>query len=149
MAYQILEDNYAEDEIHLVGIASGGEILAKEIKKQIVKISKIEVKVHQLFIDKKNPLASEITLSTNVNELENKVVILVDDVTNTGRTGFYAFKPLLDIKAKSVKMAVLVDRRHKKYPVYSSYVGNKLTTTIQEYISVEFENNKAVGVYLS
>ena len=42
MAYQILEDNYAEDEIHLVGIASGGEILAKEIKKQIVKISKID-----------------------------------------------------------------------------------------------------------
>mgnify|MGYP003420403668 CR=1 FL=1 len=149
MAYQILEDNYSEEEIHLVGITSGGEILAKEIKKQIFKISKIKVEVHQLLIDKKNPLASEITISTDVNKLENKVVILVDDVTNTGKTGFYAFKPLLDINAKSVKMAVLVDRRHKKYPVHSSYVGNTLTTTIQEYISVEFENNKAVGVYLS
>lgn len=149
MAYQILEDNYAEEEIHLIGIAAGGEILAKELKKQIEKIARVSVKVHQLKIDKKNPLTSEISISTAVTNLENKIVILVDDVTNTGKTGFYAFKPLLDINAKSVKMAVLVDRRHKKYPVYSSYVGNKLTTTIQEYISVEFENNKAVGVYLS
>lgn len=149
MAYQILEDNYAEEEIHLIGIAAGGEILAKELQKNIQKIGDVSVKVHNLDIDKKNPLSSEITVSTKLESLENKVVILVDDVTNTGKTGFYAFKPLLDINAKSVKMAVLVDRRHKRYPVYSSYVGNKLTTTIQEYISVEFEKNKAVGVYLS
>ncbi|MGB1019031.1 MAG: phosphoribosyltransferase family protein [Chitinophagales bacterium] len=149
MSYQILEDNYAEDEIHLIGIVSGGLILAKELKKQIAKISDVKILVHSLEIDKKNPLSSEIKLSTGIKKLEAKTVILVDDVTNTGKTGFYAFKPLMDINAKSVKMAVLVDRRHKKYPVYSSYVGNKLTTTLQEYISVDFEKNKAVGVYLS
>jgi pyrimidine operon attenuation protein/uracil phosphoribosyltransferase len=55
----------------------------------------------------------------------------------------------MEINTKSIKMAVLVDRRHKKYPVYSDYVGNKLTTTLQEYISVEFEGEVPVGVYLS
>lgn len=149
LAYQILEDNYAEKEIELIGIEKSGESLAKHLKKEIQKIQKIDINIHLLNINKKNPLAKPITVSTDVQELENKSIIIVDDVVNTGKTSFYAFKPLLEINAKSVKMAVLVDRRHKKYPVYSDYVGNKLTTTLQEYISVEFEEDVPVGVYLS
>ncbi|MGB1316316.1 MAG: phosphoribosyltransferase family protein, partial [Chitinophagales bacterium] len=87
MSYQILEDNYAEDEIHLIGIVSGGLILAKELKKQIAKISDVKILVHSLEIDKKNPLSSEIKLNTGIKKLEAKTVILVDDVTNTGKTG--------------------------------------------------------------
>lgn len=149
LAYQILEDNYAEKEIELIGIEKNGEALSKILKKEIQKIQKIQVNIHLLTINKKKPLSAPIKISTDIKNLENKTVILVDDVVNTGKTSFYAFKPLLEINVNSLKMAVLVDRRHKKYPVYSDYVGNKLTTTLQEYISVEFENEIPVGVYLS
>lgn len=149
LAYQILEDNYAEEEIALIGIEKSGESLAKHLKKEIQKIQKIKVNIYLLNIDKKNPLSKPVTISTGFENLEGKSIIIVDDVVNTGKTSFYAFKPLMEINTKSVKMAVLVDRRHKKYPVYSDYVGNKLTTTLQEYISVEFEGEVPVGVYLS
>ncbi len=149
LAYQILEDNYAEKEIELIGIEKNGEALSKIIKKEIQKIQKIHVNIHLLNINKKKPLSTLIKISTEISNLENKTVILVDDVINTGKTSFYAFKPLMEINVKSLKMAVLVDRRHKKYPVYSDYVGNKLTTTLQEYISVEFIKGFPVGVYLS
>lgn len=149
LAYQILEDNYAEKEIELIGIEQSGESLAKHLKKEIQKIQKIKINIHLLNINKKNPISSPITISADVEKLEGKSIIIVDDVVNTGKTSFYAFKPLMEINAKSVKMAVLVDRRHKKYPVYSDYVGNKLTTTLQEYISVKFEEDVPVGVYLS
>lgn len=149
LAYQILEDNYAEEEIVLIGIEQSGESLAKHLKKEIQKIQKIKVDIHLLNIDKKNPLTKPITIDAAIQKLENKSIIILDDVVNTGKTSFYAFKPLMEINAKSVKMAVLVDRRHKKYPVYCDYVGNKLTTTLQEYISVEFEGAVPIGVYLS
>lgn len=149
LAYQILEENYAEKEIELIGIEQKGEDLAKNIKEKIQSIQDLKVNIHTLSMDKKNPLSKEIKISTDLKNLENKSIIIVDDVANTGRTGFYAFKPLLEINAKMVKMAVLVDRRHKKYPVYSDYVGMKLTTTLQEYISVKFEKGTPVGVYLS
>lgn len=149
MAYEILENHYAEKEIHLIGIVNGGLYLAKELKKQIQSIQNIKVIVHELAIDKKNPHDTPIHLSANAADLEDKVIILVDDVINTGKITFHAFKPLLSIRAKVIQIAVLVDRRHKKYPVYSDYVGNKLTTTIQEYISVTFEEEVATGVYLS
>lgn len=149
LAYQILEDSYSEKEIELVGIEKNGKIISEHLKKEIQKIQKIVVNIHLLNINKKNPLSQEIKISTPLKELENKTIILVDDVINTGKTSFYAFKPLLEINVKSIKMAVLVDRRHKKYPVYSDYVGNKLTTTLQEFISVEFNGKTPIGVYLS
>ncbi len=149
LAYQIMEDNYAEKEIELIGIENTGESLAKLLKKEIKSIQTMKVNIHKLSIDKKNPMSKPITISTDAKNLENKSIIIVDDVANTGRTGFYAFKPLMEINAKIVKMAVLVDRRHKKYPVYSDYVGNVLTTTLQEYISVKFKDEIPVGVYLS
>lgn len=149
LAYQILEDNYSEKEIELIGIEKNGEILSKLLKKEIENIQKISVNTHLLKIDKRNPLNSKISISTDLNTLKNKTIILVDDVINTGKTSFYSFKPLLEINAKSIKIAVLIDRRHKKYPIYSDYVGNKLSTTLQEFVTVEFDKNKPIGVYLS
>lgn len=149
LAYQILEENYSEKEIELIGIEKNGKILAEHLKKEIQSIQDLQVNIHLLNINKKNPLSKEIQISTDFKNLEKKSIIMVDDVVNTGKTSFYAFKPLLEINTKSVKLAVLVDRRHKKYPVYCDFVGNKLTTTLQEYISVEFEKDVPMGVFLS
>ena len=70
-------------------------------------------------------------------QAHNKVIIIVDDVANTGRTIFYAIKPLLDILPKKVEVAVLVDRTHKAFPIRVDYYGISLATTLRENIDVQ------------
>lgn len=65
-----------------------------------------------------------------VEDLKDKALIIVDDVANTGRTIFYAFKPILDVLPKKVEVAVLADRTHKSFPIRVDYVGLSLATTL-------------------
>jgi pyrimidine operon attenuation protein/uracil phosphoribosyltransferase len=80
--------------------------------------------------------------------VDGKVVVIVDDVANTGRTLLYAVKPLLDMAPKKIRVAVLVDRRHKAYPVSADYVGTSLSTTLHEHIDVSLSGDQP-GVFLS
>jgi pyrimidine operon attenuation protein/uracil phosphoribosyltransferase len=81
--------------------------------------------------------------------LDNKTILLVDDVANTGKTMYYALKPIMEFSPKKVQIAVLVDRQHKLFPVSSDFVGLSLSTTMQEHISVVFDKvNGESAVYL-
>lgn len=148
LALQILEDHYNESELHLIGVAPGGNILATALKNSIQKIKPVEVTEHTISLNKKSPLDDKILLSVEAQKLTDKCVILVDDVVNTGKTSFYAMQPLVDVRLKSLKVAVLVDRLHKKFPVHCDYVGNTLSTTMQEHIDVKYQDNRIEGVYL-
>jgi pyrimidine operon attenuation protein/uracil phosphoribosyltransferase len=81
--------------------------------------------------------------------LRNKVIVLLDDVLNTGRTLAYSLKPFLNVEIKKLHTAVLVDRNHKQFPIAADYIGYALSTTIQEHIEVVLEDNERFGVYLS
>ena len=81
-------------------------------------------------------------------ELRDKVIIVVDDVANTGRTIFYAIKPLLNVLPRKVEVAVLVDRKHKSFPVHVDYVGMSLNTTLQENIDVHIDSPEEWAVFL-
>ena len=83
-----------------------------------------------------------------MEDLNDKTVIVCDDVANTGRILSYAIKPLLSVYPKKIRVMVLVDRKHKKYPVSADFVGLSLATTMQEHITVEFDNNHQAKVYL-
>ncbi|MEL6925537.1 MAG: phosphoribosyltransferase family protein, partial [Bacteroidota bacterium] len=95
-----------------------------------------------------NPMSDEIRIDMTNEELKNKVVIIIDDVANTGRTLFYAFKPLLDILARKIEVAVLVDRKHKSFPVKVDYMGLSLATTVGNNIDVQLKGVKEKAVYL-
>ena len=87
-------------------------------------------------------------MSLEEKEYAQKVVILVDDVLNSGKTLIYAAKHFLTTPLKKLSTLVLVDRNHNRYPIKADYVGLSLATTLQEYINVELKGaNK--GVYLS
>src|SRR5699024_2044456 len=88
MAYQIYESNSKETEIILAGIMNSGYKLAVKIEKILSEISDIEIKLCQLKIDKKNPL-STIECSFEKEIYRNKVVVLADDVLNSGSTLIY------------------------------------------------------------
>ncbi len=142
IAYQIVEDNHTENEIVIVGIVNNGFLFATKLTKQIAKISKINITLVELTINKDNPLNNVSTMNTSPEVVNNKVVILVDDVLNTGKALIYGVKYLLDFPIKKMSTAVLVDRNHKKYPIGTHYVGLSLSTTLQNHIYVEFNENE-------
>ena len=141
ISYQIYEDNYSEDEIIIVGIANKGYLLATKLVEQLKKISKCKITLAKLTINKDNPIDNSGKLDISPDKLTDKVIILVDDVLNSGKALIYGVKYLLDFPIKKMSTAVLVDRNHKKYPIGTHYVGLSLSTTLQNHISLEFNKS--------
>ena len=142
IAFQIMEENFDEKEITLVGIKEGGYVMAKKLQQVLKKNSTFMCNLASIQIDKKNPLQSELSVSEK--DFSKKVIVIVDDVANTGRTLFYAMSPFRDSLPSKIQLAVLVDRQHKTFPVSPDYVGMSLATTMKEHIHVEFSKNSRV-----
>ncbi len=149
IAYEIYENNYNEKEIIIAGIATNGFILAKRIDDVLKKISPIKTKLIEIKINKENPVAVDIKISLSEKELKNKVIILVDDVLNSGKTLIFGAKPFLTTPIKRLTTVVLVDRGHNRYPIKADFVGLSLSTTLQEHITVEIDKKGKEAVYLS
>lgn len=147
IAYQILEENFAEKKMVIIGIKDNGLLYARQLKAAIEKIEKIEIELLSLSIDKSKPLSHPVVLD-NESTLNGKVVVLVDDVANTGKTMFYALQPLLQYSPKKVQAVVLVDRQHKLFPVTPDFVGLSLSTTLKEHIEVQFDKRGNGTAYL-
>lgn len=149
LAIQILENNFGEEEIILAGINNNGMGFAKMIHKELKKISDMQFTLTRIRLSPANPLETEVTIGLPLEQLQNKVIIIVDDVANTGRTIFYAIKPLLNILPKKIEVAVLVDRQHKSFPVKVDYMGLSLATTLHEDIDVQILDVEEEAVYLN
>lgn len=147
IAFQVLENNYKEENLYIIGIEGGGAIFGQEIKKELNEISDLNPKFIELNIDKGNPEKSEIKLSDQIVNPENAVILLVDDVLNSGKTIFYALRPFLNSKFKKIETAFLVNRAHRSFPISANYTGIELATTIQEHISFA-RSDEGFGVYL-
>ncbi|MDX2002783.1 MAG: phosphoribosyltransferase family protein [Chitinophagales bacterium] len=137
IAYQILEENDQEKEISLIGIKDNGFVFAQRLAQFINNISKVKVNLYFIALDKTNPDKGSVNFDFEPQSLAGKAVIIVDDVANTGKTLAYAIKPLLDFPPKKIQIAVLVDRKHKLFPISTDFVGLSLSTTMQEHIRVE------------
>jgi pyrimidine operon attenuation protein/uracil phosphoribosyltransferase len=145
MAYEILENNIDEKEIILAGIRESGSVVAKVIQGMLSKISSIKTELITITLDKKVP--TDVSLSRSI-ELNGKVIILIDDVSNSGKTLLYALKPFIEFHPKKIQILVLVERTHTSFPVRPDYVGLSIATTLQEHIFVEVEGNSIAGAYL-
>jgi len=147
LAWQIYEQNYKEKEIIITGIAKRGVLVAQKIADKLMDISSIKIKLATVRLDKDNPYEKEIEVDITEDEFKDKVLILVDDVLNSGKTLIYGTKYFLSVPIKRLSTVVLVDRNHNRFPIKADFVGLSLSTTLKEHISVELEKN--IGVYLS
>jgi pyrimidine operon attenuation protein/uracil phosphoribosyltransferase len=145
MAYEIAERNINEDQIILAGIKENGTIISKILYSFLKDIFKGEVSIIEIVLDKKDP--KNISLSERIN-FEDKIIIVTDDVANSGRTLLYALKPFLDYYPKKIQTLVLVERSYKEFPVATDYVGLSVSTALTEKIIVETSNNEIVGASL-
>lgn len=142
MALEVAERNHEATSLVLIGIRENGVFIAREIAVYLKEVFKGNVQVIDLWLDKKDP--GEIKLSENI-DFNNKSILLIDDVANSGRTMLYALKPLLLQKPRQVETLALVERTHKKFPIAVDYVGMSVSTTLEENIVVEVKDAVVMG----
>ena len=148
IAWQIYEDNFEEKSIVIAGIANSGYILAQRIAEKLKEISTLQPQLVKVIINKEDHLAENAKTEGDTDNFDNKVIILVDDVLNSGKTLIYGMKPFLEANVRKLRTAVLVDRNHNRFPVATDFTGISLSTTLQEHIYVEIDKLKKEGVYL-
>ena len=145
MAFEILENNIDEKEIILAGIRESGSVVAKVIQKMLGEISAIKTNLITITLDKNEP--TNVSLSETF-DFNGKVIVVIDDVSNSGKTLLYALKPFIVSHPKKIQTLVLVERTHTSFPVRPDYVGLSIATTLQEHIFVEVKGEEVVGAYL-
>ena len=145
MAFEILEKNLGEKEIILAGIKESGLIIANIIKSILREVFEGKISVIEIDIDKKNPKNISIPKENN---FDNAVIIITDDVANTGKTLLYALKPFMEFYPKKIQALVLVERSYKEFPVAPDYVGMSVSTATDEKIIVETNGTEILGARL-
>ncbi|HRN58425.1 MAG TPA: phosphoribosyltransferase family protein [Agriterribacter sp.] len=146
IAFEIAERNTGEDRIVLAGVRENGLVIAQKLQQLLKGIFRGQIEVMDIAVDdKRRP--GRIALSSERN-FDDTVVIVADDVANSGKTMLYALKPFLRDHPKKIQTLALVDRTHKTFPVHTDYVGYAVATTLQEHIFVEVENGDITGAWL-
>ena len=143
ISHEIIERNKELESIILIGIQRRGVTLSNRLKDLIFTFSKVDIKTGALdigfyrddlsFINR--PFIRETTI---LNNIDNKTVILVDDVLFTGRTIRAAMNALIDFgRPKFIQLAVLIDRGHRELPIRPDYIGKNIPTSSTESIQVK------------
>ena len=141
---EIIERNKGVKDVVLVGIKTRGVPFAKRLADKIEEIEGIRVPDYHLDITLYRDDLKEIGYMPHVNEefkgiIDNKIVVLADDVIYTGRTVRAALDALIHKgRPRKVQLAVLVDRGHREFPIRPDYVGKNVPTSKGEIVGVEF-----------
>ena len=150
VAHEVIEKNKGSKDLTLVGIRTRGVPLARRLAAEIEKIEGVQPPVGILDITLYRddlstlgyqPVVHETEIPFNIND---KTIILVDDVLFTGRTVRAALGAIMDIgRPKSIQLAVLVDRGHRELPIRADYVGKNVPTSRKEIVSVQLKATDA------
>jgi len=147
ISYEIYEENFDDKSIIICGIEKNGSIIAKKIIKELESICNIKIEFISIALNKKKPL-NTVEIKTQKIIIKNKPIILIDDVSNTGRTLIYVIKELSKFEPKKINTAILVNRDHSLFPIKINFVGLSLSTSINNHIEVILNKNE-MGAYLT
>jgi pyrimidine operon attenuation protein/uracil phosphoribosyltransferase len=151
IAHEIVERNRGTDGLGLVGIRSRGDFLARRLQREIASLEGVEVPFGAmditLYRDDINRGADHpvVQLTEILWEVDDRLVLLVDDVLFTGRTVRAALDSLMDFgRPRAIQLAVLVDRGHRELPIRADYVGKNLPTSRSDLVQVRLAESDGV-----
>jgi pyrimidine operon attenuation protein/uracil phosphoribosyltransferase len=143
IAHEILEKNKGPKDLVLVGIQRGGVHLARRLAAKVKEIEGVEPPVGSLDItmyrdDLATRKSQPVPQATDITfDIQDRTMVLVDDVIFTGRTIRAALNSIMDYgRPLRIQLAVLVDRGHRELPVRADYVGKNLPTSAKEKVEV-------------
>ena len=141
IAHEIVERNRGTEDIVLVGIVAKGDHIAVRLAAKLMELEGTPVAVGSLDVsqhrDDRHLREPAHRATSNVPEIDGKVVVLVDDVIHHGRTARAAMDALMDFgRPRAIQLAVLVDRGHRELPIRPDYVGKNVPTSDAERIEV-------------
>ena len=146
MAHEILEKNKGSHNLVLMGMKTRGEFLAIRIFERLKEIEKIDLPLGVLDVtlyrdDFRTRLKQpEVSVSNITFDINDKDVVIIDDVLYTGRTVRSALNALMDFgRPRSIQLCVLVDRGHRELPIRADYIGKNIPTSNQEEIKVKMK----------
>ncbi len=147
MTHEIIEKNEDLSSVILVGIKKKGTPIAKHISKMIESIENIVIPVEEIDInnhrdDGKNIGSSTINFSNNIDD---KIIILVDDVLFTGRSVRAAMDALMDLgRPSKIMLAIFIDRGHRELPIRADFIGKNIPTSRKERVICDFEAKQVI-----
>ncbi|AJC96425.1 bifunctional pyr operon transcriptional regulator/uracil phosphoribosyltransferase PyrR [Staphylococcus hyicus] len=153
IAHEILEYNKGSENLALLGIKTRGEYLAKRIQQKIQEIENVSVPTGTIDITqfRDDVEMRDVALAQSFDidiDLNNRIVIIVDDVLYTGRTVRASLDAiLLHRRPKKIGLATLVDRGHRELPIRADFVGKNIPTSHEESVEVfltEVDDRNAV-----
>lgn len=156
LAHEILEKNKGANNLVLIGMRTRGEFIGQRIQEKIKEIDRSEPYFGILDVtlyrdDFRTRLKQpEISVTNITMDLNDKDVILIDDVLYTGRTVRAALDALMDLgRPNTIQLCVLVDRGHRELPIKADFVGKNIPTSINEEVRVRIkETDGEDAVYL-
>jgi len=156
IAHEIIERNKGVQGVALVGIRRRGEPIARMLADAIERVEGTRVPVGTLDITFYRDDLSHISREPKLNRtdisfpIEDRTVVLVDDVLFTGRTARAALDALMDMgRARRIQLAVLIDRGHRELPIRADFAGKNVPTALSEFVRVALpEIDGETGVWL-
>jgi len=148
MAREILEVHYQEEQLILVGVDGQGLAVCEALARRLRGLSSLDIVIGTLSMHKDLPLDHDISLNLSPDTLTDRIVLLIDDVLNSGRTLIHGVQFLLQGRPREVHTAVLVDRKHRAFPIRADYCGLTLSTHLNEHIAVDLSNPENAAVHL-
>lgn len=148
ITYEIIEQNKGVENLVFVGIKTRGIYLAHRLAKRMAQLEGVDIPVGSLDItlyrDDRHKIDHQTQPTVNGSDIDvdinDKHVILVDDVIFTGRTARAALDALMDLgRPKRISLAVLVDRGHRELPIRPDFVGKNIPTSLNETVHVAVE----------
>jgi pyrimidine operon attenuation protein / uracil phosphoribosyltransferase len=141
IAHEIVERNRGTEDVVLIGIVAKGDHIAVRLAAKLMELEAMPVAVGSLDVsehrDDRHLREPAHRATSNVPEIDGKVVVLVDDVIHHGRTARAAMDALMDFgRPRAIQLAVLVDRGHRELPIRPDYVGKNVPTSDAERVEV-------------
>lgn len=153
IACEIIEDNMGAENLVLIGIQTRGVLFAKALRKKIGEIEGKEIPMGSIDItfyrdDLTRLMDHPVIKETDIPfQIEDKCIILVDDILYSGRTVNAAVKELFDMgRPAKIKLAVLVDRGHRELPICADYCGRSVPTSNDEYIEADITDEGIINM---
>jgi len=144
ISHEIIERQQSLDQLVLIGLHTRGVPLAKRLMTNIMDFGGIQIPVGTLDFNLYRDDVASSSLQTSIKEtdipfsIDNKVIILVDDVLNTGRSIRAAMDALIDLgRPEAIKLAILVDRGHRELPIRADFIGKNIPSSSDEDVRVK------------